>query len=590
MMRSACVLTLVFSLTSAFAATSPAGTDEHKRFRAFLDEEWDWTMREEPIFATFAGDPRYDDKLPDMSFAAIERRKAHRRDCIQRLERIDRKRLTRDDQLDYDLFLRGARLDVEGQRFSDELLVLDKMGGVHSVLADVAQAIPRRNAQDFEHFLARIDAYPQLVDEHIALLRKGLERGVTPPRVTLEKLGEIIGNQIADDPAKSPIYQLAFAQLPSNISAADATRLQASAKRAIAERATPALRAFRKFVVDEYVPHARTTLGISALPDGAAWYAYLARRSTTTELSPERIHELGLAEVARIGAEADATMRASGWKGSKEEFAKFLRSDPRFFFSDKDALVTAYRDIAKRIDPELPRLFGRLPRLTYGVRAVPAHDEKVQTTAYYNMGSLENGRPGWFYANTYDLKSRPKWEMEALTLHEAVPGHHLQISIAQELGELPKFRRNGFYTAFVEGWGLYAESLGGELGMFKDPYSKFGAEQYEMWRAIRLVVDTGIHAKGWTRQQAIDYFREHSTKALHDIEVEVDRYISWPGQALAYKIGQLKIRELRTRAEKQLGTRFDVRAFHDVVLGGGALPLDVLEARVDDWLRNQSKS
>ncbi len=589
-MRACFVFAVVASLTVAHAAAPPAAGDVHKRFAAFLDEEWDWSMREYPIFATMVGDPRFDDKLPDMSFAAIERRKAHSRDAVQRLEHIDRKRLTRDEQLDYDLFLRDARLDIEGQRFPEELLVLDKLGGVHSIPADLAQQIPRRNVQDFEHFLTRLDAYPQLVDEHIALLKKGLERGVTPPRVTLEKLGETIGNQIVDDPAKSPIYQLAFAQLPTNIAPADAARLQAAAKKVIGERVLPAVRAFRKFVVDDYVPHARTTLGMSALPDGAAWYAYAARRSTTTDLTPERIHELGLGEVARIGAEADATMRASGWKGSREEFAKFLRSDPRFFFTDKDALVTAYRDIAKRIDPELPRLFGRLPRLTYGVRAVPAHDEKVQTTAYYNQGSLENGRPGWFYANTYDLKSRPKWEMEALTLHEAVPGPHLQIAIAQELGELPKFRRNGFYTAFVEGWGLYAESLGGELGMFKDPYSKYGAEQYEMWRAIRLVVDTGIHAKGWSRQQAIDYFREHSAKALHDIEVEVDRYISWPGQALAYKIGQLKIRELRTRAEKQLGARFDVRAFHDVVLGGGALPLDVLEARVDEWLRSQTKS
>lgn len=588
-MRIACALALVCALTPSAHAATPTATDEHKRFRAFLDEEWDWLMRDQPIWATYVGDPRFDDKLPDYSFAAIERRKAHRRDAVRRLEHIDRKRLGRDEQLDYDLFLRDARLDVEGQRFPEELLVLDKLGGVHSLPADVAGQIPRRNVQDFEHFLARLEAYPKLVDENIALLKKGIERGVTPPKVTLEKLGETIGNQISDDPAKSPAYQLAFAQLPASIAPADAARLQAAAKKVIAERVTPALRAFRTFVVEEYVPHARTTLGMSALPDGVAWYAYSVRRTTTTDLSPERIHEIGVSEVARIGAEADATMRASGWKGSREEFAKFLRSDPRFFFTDKEALLTAYRDIAKRIDPELPRLFGRLPRLTYGVRPVPAHDEKVQTTAYYDMGSLDNGRPGWFNANTYDLKSRPKWEMEALTLHEAVPGHHLQISIAQELGELPKFRRNTFYTAFVEGWGLYAESLGGELGLFKDPYAKFGAEQYEMWRAIRLVVDTGIHAEGWTRQQAIDYFREHSTKALHDIEVEVDRYISWPSQALAYKIGQLKIRELRTRAEKQLGARFDVRAFHDVVLGGGALPLDVLEARVDEWLRNQSK-
>jgi len=583
-MRSA----FVFAILVALSSTASAATDEHKRFAAFLDEDWEWQMREFPTWATLVGDSRYDDKLPDYSFAAIERRKAHRRDVIKRLQKIDRARLTREEQLDYDLYLRDARLDVEGQRFPDELLAIDKMGGVHTVLADLAPAIPRRNALDFDHFLARIDAYPKLVDENIALLRKGLERGITPPRVTLEKLGESIGNQIADDPTKSPVYVLAFEKLPSSVSAADAARLQAAARKAIVEHVNAPLRAFKKFIVEEYVPHARTTLGMSALPDGAAWYAYRARVSTTTEMSPEKIHDLGLAEVARIGAAAEQTMRASGWKGSMPEFVRFLRTDPRFYFTDKEALLTAYRDIAKRIDPELPRLFGRLPRLTYGVRAVPAHDEKIQTTAYYNIGSMETGRPGWFYANTYDLKTRPKWEMEALTLHEAVPGHHLQLAIAQELGELPKFRRNNFYTAFIEGWGLYAESLGGELGLYSDPYAKFGGLTYEMWRAIRLVLDTGIHAKGWTRQQAIDFFRDHSAKTQHDIEVEVDRYISWPGQALAYKIGQLKIRELRTMAEKRLGARFDVRAFHDVVLGGGALPLDVLEARVDEWVRAQS--
>ncbi|HEY2745501.1 MAG TPA: DUF885 domain-containing protein, partial [Polyangia bacterium] len=476
-MRNAACLVLLFAWSTAHA--KPAA-DEHRRFHEFLDAEWDWAMHEYPTWATQVGDPRFDDKLTDYSSAAIERRKAHQRDVVPRLEHIDRKKLTPPEQLDYDLFLRDARLDVEGQRFPDELLVIDQLGGPHSLLADLAQMIPRRNAQDLDHFLARMEAYPKFVDDSIALLRKGIERGVTPPRAVLGKIGELIGNQIVDDPAKSPIYQLAFAQLPDDIPAAERARLQAAARQTIAARVMPALRAFKKFIVEEYVPHARASIGMSALPDGAAWYAFNARRSTTTTMTPEAIHQLGLAEVARLDGELERAMRATGWTGTREAFATFLRSDPRFFFTDKDALVTAYRDIAKRIDPELPRLFGRLPRLTYGVRPVPAHDEKVQTTAYYYPGSLENGRPGWFYANTYDLKSRPKWEMEALTLHEAVPGHHLQISIAQELGELPKFRRFGGYTAFVEGWGLYAESLGTELGMLKDPYAKYGQLTYEM--------------------------------------------------------------------------------------------------------------
>jgi uncharacterized protein (DUF885 family) len=589
LLRALVLLVTLVSLAPARAApTAPSA--EGKRFHTLLDEEWDWDLREFPTFATLVGDPRYDDKLEDMSVAAIERRKAHARDKLKRLEKIDRARLSADDQLNYDLYLRDAKLDVEGQRFPDELLVLTQLGGVHAELADLAHEIPRRNPQDLDHFLARLDAYPKLVEQHLALLRKGLERGITPPQVTLTHVGELIANQLVENPEKSPIYQLAFAQLPESIPAAERARLQAAAKQAIAEKVVVRLRAFHKFVVEEYVPRARKSLGISALPDGAAWYAYLARRSTTTELSPELIHQIGLDEVARIHGEMERVMRATGWKGSMEAFFQYLRTDPRFFFSEKDALLTAYRDIAKRIDPELPRLFGMLPRLTYGVRPVPAHEEKTQTTAYYNRGSAEAGRAGWFYANTYDLKARPRWEMEALTLHEAVPGHHLQIALAQELGTLPKFRRFGGYTAFVEGWGLYAESLGAELGMLQDPYAKFGQLTYEMWRAVRLVVDTGIHAKGWSREQAIDFFRKNAAKTPHDIEVEVDRYIVWPGQALAYKIGQLKIRELRTLAEKKLGPRFDVRSFHDVVLGGGALPLDVLEARVKAWIDAHSKA
>jgi len=421
-------------------------------------------------------------------------------------------------------------------------------------------------------------------------LRKGLERGITPPRVTLRSLPELIGNQLADDPTKTPVYQAVFASLPSSIPAAEQARLREAARRAIAERATPVLRALQRFVREEYLPKARESLALSALPDGAAWYAYDARRSTTTTLTPDEIHRIGLDEVARIDGEMQRVVKEVGWRGTLAEFFTFLRTDKRFFHGAREALLVGYRDIAKRIDPELPRLFGVLPRLPYGVAAVPAHSERSQPTAFYQGGSTELGRAGMFLANTYDLGARPTWEMEALTLHEAVPGHHLQIQIAAELGELPKFRRYGGYNAFVEGWGLYAESLGAELGLYTDPYARFGQLVYEMWRAIRLVLDTGIHAKGWNREQAIRFFREHSGKSEHDITVEVDRYIVWPGQALGYKIGQLRIRAQRTEAERafaQRGQRFDVRGFHDVVLGAGALPLTVLESRVRDWLRTR---
>jgi uncharacterized protein (DUF885 family) len=369
------------------------------------------------------------------------------------------------------------------------------------------------------------------------------------------------------------------------VPAADRERLTREAVTAFKEQVAPAFRKLHDYLANTYVTASRESIAMGDLPNGKAWYAFQARVSTTTNLTPEQIHQIGLSEVKRIRKEMDDLIASTGFKGSFEDFCKLLRTDPRFFYDKPEDLLTGYRDIAKRIDPELVKLFGRLPRLPYGVIPVPSYSEKSQTTAYYDEGSLAAGRPGEFYANTYDLKSRPKWEMEALTAHEAVPGHHLQLSLAQELeGEVPEWRKHDDYTAFVEGWGLYAESLGSEIGLYKDPYSRFGQLTYEVWRAIRLVVDTGMHTMGWTRQQAIDYFKANSAKAEHDIEVEVDRYIVWPGQALAYKIGELKIKELRAYAQKELGPKFDVRAFHDHVLGNGAVPLDLLEKNVKAWV------
>ncbi len=346
----------------------------------------------------------------------------------------------------------------------------------------------------------------------------------------------------------------------------------------------PALERLRDFLRDEYLPGAVTSTARSDLPDGAEWYAYAVSQYTTTNLSVETIHQTGLAEVRRIRSQMDSIIEVTGFEGDFAQFAEFLRSDPRFYHASAEALLAAYRDIAKRVDPQLPKLFGTMPRMPYGIIPIPSYAEKSQTTAYYQSGSSEAGRPGYFYANTYDLSSRPTWEMEALTIHEAVPGHHLQISLAHELEGVPKFRRFGGYTAFVEGWALYSESLGEEMGFYQDPYSKFGQLTYEIWRAIRLVVDTGMHALGWSRQDAIDFFKANTPKAEHDIVVEVDRYIVWPGQALAYKIGELKIKELRALGETQLGDRFDIRAFHDEVLGQGAVPLDLLQARIEEWI------
>ncbi|PYQ55765.1 MAG: DUF885 domain-containing protein, partial [Acidobacteria bacterium] len=374
---------------------------------------------------------------------------------------------------------------------------------------------------------------------------------------------------------------------PASIPAAEQERLKSEAVKAFDERDLPAFRKLQSYLTNTYLPASRDTIAMGDLPNGKAWYAFNVRNSTTTNLTPEQIHQIGLSEVKRIRKQMDELIASTGFKGSFEEFLTFLRTDPRFFYDKPEDLLTGYRDIAKRIDPGLVKLFGKLPRLTYGVIPVPSYSEKSQTTAYYEDGSQAAGRPGYFFANTYDLKSRPKWEMEALTLHEAVPGHHLQLSIAQELENVPEWRRHDDYTAFVEGWGLYAESLGSDLGLYEDPYSKFGQLTYEIWRAIRLVVDTGMHDMGWTRQQAIDYFKANAAKTEHDIEVEVDRYIVWPGQALAYKLGELKIKELRAYTEKELGPKFDVRAFHDHVLGNGALPLDLLEKNIKVWVAEE---
>jgi uncharacterized protein (DUF885 family) len=390
-------------------------------------------------------------------------------------------------------------------------------------------------------------------------------------------------------PAARPVLE-SFQKIPEEIPAADRERLREEAARLFQDQVAPALRRLHGYLVRTYIPGARETTAMSDLPAGRAWYAYLVRDATTTDLTPEQIHQIGLAEVKRIRGEMDALIASTGFQGSFADFCRFLRTDPRFFYDKPEDLLRGYRDLAKRIDPELVKLFGKLPRLPYGVAEVPASIAKSQTTAYYANGSLAAGRPGWLTVNTYDLKTRPKWEMEALASHEGVPGHHMMYALAEELGELPDWRKWDVYPAMSEGWALYAESLGGEIGLYKDPYSRFGQLTYEMWRALRLVVDTGLHFYGWTRQQAIDYCRANSARTDHEIEVEIDRYIVWPGGAVCYKIGELKIKELRAYAQRELGPRFDLRAFHDRLLGHGQLPLALLEKDVRAWVAERKRA
>ncbi len=568
--------------------TAGRGTQsESIRLEALFDAYWKFQLADSPELATSIGHPGSNDRWSDQSPEAYARRKKLAVQAVAAAESIDRERLAPAEQVNYDLFLRRVREEKEGSGFPGELMQISQLGGVQQYVPDLLSTTPVRTVADYEDLLARLHGLPRVVDQVVALLARGLAAGVTPPRITLRDVPAQVTALLVEDPAASPMLE-AFKTFPATVPEGDRERLRSAAFAAFRDEVKPAFTRLRDYLANTYVPHARESIAMSDLPDGAAWYAYNVKVTTTTDLTPRQIHALGLAEVKRIRGEMDQLIAKIGFSGTFADFQRFLRTDPRFFFDRPEDLLVAYRDICKRIDPELIKIFGKLPRLPYGVLPVPAYSEKSQTTAYYSGGSLAAGRAGTFFANTYDLKSRPKWEMEALTLHEAVPGHHLQLSLAEEVQGVPEWRRYDFYTAYVEGWGLYAESLGGELGLYKDPYSKFGQLTYEIWRAIRLVVDTGIHAMGWTRQQAIDYFKENAAKTEHDITVEVDRYIVNPGQALAYKLGQLKLKELRADAERQLGPRFDERAFHDEILGMGALPLDVLDRRMRAWTAAQA--
>ncbi len=568
--------------TEELIATRGAAADGERLHRLFA-ADWDYSMREYPEAATWFGYPGQDARWTDVSLAAVERRNREMENPARVLATIDRECLSAADQVHRDLFARGVEEALQGRRFRAELMPVSQMEGVQQSIAQLLTMMPATSVAQYENIVARLQAAPALVDQTIELMRAGLAAGLTPPRITLRDVPQQVRNQIVDDANASPMLA-AFQRFPEAIGAADRERLARAARDAFAGGIAPAYRRLLAFLEEEYLPRTRETIAASDLPDGEAYYAYKVRQSTTTDLTPRAIHEIGLAEVQRIRAEMDGVVGSTGFTGSFAEFVSFLRTDSRFFFERPEDLLVAYRDICKRADPVLPRLFGTLPRLPYGVVPVPAYAEKSQTTAYYEPGSPAAGRPGNFFANTYDLRARPRWEMEALSLHEAVPGHHLQIALAQEMADMPEFRKNSFYTAYIEGWGLYAESLGGEMGFYRDPYSRFGQLTYEMWRAIRLVVDTGMHALGWSRERAIEFFVANAGKAEHDIVVEIDRYIVWPGQALAYKIGELKIKELRARATQALGERFDIRAFHDQVLGSGAVPLDVLEARIRAWI------
>jgi len=566
--------------------TNDQRLSDEQRLERYYQLSYDLVMLEYPGFATRKGDPRGQDRLTDYSAGGLARRQKAERDSLQLIKSINRDGLSAAQRVNYDLLLDELERDVRSQEFPDHYLQMNQMGGPQQDLASLLAMMPNARAGQLENQIARMEAFPEYVDQQIALMREGLKQGVTAPKITLRDVPAQIRSQLVDDANQSPLLE-GFAELPATIDPLQAETLRARAAAVYRQKVVPAYEKLLEFTEDEYLPGARESIAAKDLPNGEAWYRNNVALRTTTDLTPREIHEIGLSEVARIRAEMDVVIESTGFEGSFEEFLHFLRTDPQFYHTSAEALMREYRDICKRADPELTKLFGILPRTPYGVIEVPDYAAKSTTTAYYQRGSLKAGRPGYYFANTYALDTRPRWEMEALSLHEAVPGHHLQISIQQELEGLPWFRQEPAYTAFVEGWGLYSESLGTEMGFYKDPYSRFGQLTYEMWRAIRLVVDTGMHDLGWTRAKAIEYFKANASKSEHDIVVEIDRYIVWPGQALAYKMGELKIKELRAFAEEQLGDDFDIRTFHDEVLGRGAVPLSVLDANVRAWVKTQ---
>ena len=573
----------LLALSLSFAAGAHA--DASSEFQALLDEHWDWTLANSPVMASMMGDRRYNREWGDNSPGAIEQDHVDTQAFLRRVYTIDRSALSAEDQLNYELFRRQLQDEVDEFQFEGYLLPFDHQGGIQN-LDILASRLSFRSVADYDDWIARLGRIDKLIDQTIALAERGRKKGLIAPAVLMQRMPDQIASQLVEFAADSPFFR-PFTDLPESFSPADRERLRAEATNVIEETVVPAYRKLDKYFDKKYLPAARDSIGLSALPNGSAWYEHQARSFTTTRLSPDEIHRIGLDEVKRIRDEMEQVIEEVEFEGSFQEFLTYLRTDPQFYFDNPDDLYQEYLATSKRLDPELVKLFGKLPRMPYGVKPIPDSIAPDTTTAYYNRPAADGSRPGYYFVNLYKPEVRPKYEIEVLSVHEAVPGHHLQLALQQELGDVPMFRRFMGFTAFVEGWGLYSERLGYDMGLYQDPYSRFGQLTYDMWRAVRLVVDTGMHYKGWTRQQAIDFFKDNAAKTEHDIVNEIDRYIAWPGQALAYKIGQLKILQIRARAEVQLGESFDIRSFHDELLGAGALPLDLLEQRMDAWLAEQ---
>ncbi|MBW8001871.1 MAG: DUF885 domain-containing protein [Planctomycetes bacterium] len=558
-------------------------------FGQLIADDYEYNLREYPLYATSEGDHRFNDKLTKVSLVDSARRNAKTKAVLVRIDGINRAALSKGERVSYDIFKRKFEDGLQWYEFNAWLMPVTQMGGFYSHFPQMHERVPFKTAGDYENYISRLNAFSGVVDGYIEIMREGIRRGYVVPKVTMADIGKSIEAHIVEVPEKSHCYK-PFEKFSKFVGVADRERLSAAGREAISQVVVEAYKRFLRFMVDEYIPACRDTIAASDLPNGKAYYEFCIRSDTTLDISAKEVHETGLAEVARIKGEMLEVIAETGFKGGFEKFRKFLRTDKQFYAKDKKELLKEVAYALKRVDGELPRLFEELPRMPYGIKEVPdfiAHDAPA---AYYRRPPGDGTMAGFYYVNTYDLGSRPLYHVEALAMHEAVPGHHLQIAIGQELKDLPKFRQEAHFTAFTEGWALYAESLGKELGLYEDVYSYFGRLDFEMLRACRLVVDTGIHSFGWSREKAIDFMASNTSMSVDDITTEVDRYIVWPGQALGYKIGELKIQELRKKCEERLGSDFDIRKFHSVVLGSGAVPLGVLETNINEWLEEQSLS
>lgn len=572
------------------AETAQVAEDKGARLTKLYAEYWEEVLKLNPVQATFQGDNRYNDLLPD--FGSAEYRKQQHDFTVRWLKTIEdvgSAGLQGQDLLSYEIFVRDSENSLEGEKFPDWMMPVNQMASTASyavMLGSGSSAQPFKTVKDYDNWLARGNKLPILFDTDIANMREGIKAGVVQPRALMVKVIPQLDALIKDKPDDT-LFWGPIKNMPADFSAADKQRLTAAYTKMIGEQLVPAYRKLRAFINDEYLPATRDSVGLDKLPDGLAWYAYNARNSTTTDMSPDAIHQLGLSEVARIHGEIRKLMAETGFKGSLQDFFKFMQNDPQFSFKDEPALLAYYRALEARINKRIPEQFSLTPKAPFEIRPVEAFRAKSAAGGEYQSPSEDGSRPGIFYVNTYDLPTRKTWDAEDLYLHEAIPGHHFQLALQQELSGVPAFRRFGGETAFIEGWGLYSESLGKSLGVYETPYDYFGYLQNELWRAIRLVTDTGLHSKGWTREQVIKYMLDNSAESETQATAEAERYIAWPGQALAYKIGELKIQQLRAKSEKELGSKFDVRQFHAEVLKDGSVPLDVLEAKIDRWIASK---